>query len=441
MLQAGFSRVDISPDIGVQLAGFPDAIRRNIGVHDPLYATTAVLSDGNEAVCLISLDLLWYHKRDVASIRELITKQIGIPTDHIMICCTHTHSGHIAASFGNFTPQQLEAMPTETEIAALNIRIANSAVEAYRRLSPAVFGTGKQVCGMEVGIGGNRRDPINGVVDPALQILAVRDQTGVLLGCVVKYALHPSTMHEDNLLVSADYVGYLRQTVEAAYPDAYLLFLQGTSGDQSNRHTRVFQGFAEAERIGHALGCAIIDLLEQIAFTAAGSITAAQAQITLPLRELPTAEEAVCAVSNAKAAFEQLKAAEQTEPIKLRRAEVALFGAECLASYVQRMTDPIGYTQLTAELPAEVQVIRWNDMAIAGVQGELFAAYGLKLRQASPFSSTMVVTLANGGLPGYVCTEEAYQEGGYEVGSSLLSPEAGQLLTEAAVALLRQIKG
>ncbi len=439
MLQAGFSRLDISPEIGVQLAGFPDVLRKNTGIHDPLYATAAVLSDGSETVCLISLDLLWYHKRDVGVIRRLIEKQTGIPAGNIMICCTHTHSGHIAASFAEFTPQQLEAMPTAEEIQVLNARIAGSAAEAYHRLRQAELGVGTQICGSESGIGGNRRDPLGGAADPLLQLLAVRDKSGILMGCIVKYALHPSAMHEDSTLVSADYVGYLRKAIENQYPGAYVLFLQGAAGDQSNRHTRVCKGFAEAERIGTVLGNAAAGLIQEINFTGEGTLSVVQTETALPLRRLPSAEEAVSRVREARVRYDSLRAAGTATPAELRRAEVEMFGADCLAGYVKRMADPAGREQLTAELPAQVQAIRWNDMAIVGLQGELFVEFGLEIQKASPFPDTFVVTLANGGLPGYVCTRAACQEGGYEVGSSLLAPEAGEILTKTAQKLLQKV--
>lgn len=439
MLRAGFSRLDISPDIGVQLAGFPDVLRKNTGIHDPLYATTMILSDESETVCLISLDLLWYHKKDVAAIRRLIANQTGIPAGNIMICCTHSHSGHIAASFAEFTPQQLEAMPTAEEIQALNARIADSAVVAYHRLSQVELGSGVRICGSESGIGGNRRDPVNGMVDPSLQLLAVRDKNKRLIGCIVKYALHPSTMHEDNTLVSSDYVGYLREAIKKTYPDAYVLFIQGTAGDQSNRHTRVYKGFAEAERIGTVLGNAAVDLIGKIDFTEQGLLAVAQTETILPLRRLPSLEEAASCIKKRKAVYDNLKNSDTATPAELRRAEVEMFGADCLAGYVRQMADPVGREKLTAELPAEVQAIRWNDMVIVGIQGELFVEFGLDIQKNSPFSKTFVVTLANGGLPGYVCTEEAYRTGGYEVGSSLLAPDAGDILVKTVQKLIQKI--
>ena len=50
------------------------------------------------------------------------------------------------------------------------------------------------------------------------------------LATVVNYACHPTTLAWDNTLISPDYVGAMREVVEAA-TGGPCLFLQGASGD------------------------------------------------------------------------------------------------------------------------------------------------------------------------------------------------------------------
>jgi hypothetical protein len=38
---------------------------------------------------------------------------------------------------------------------------------------------------------------------------------------------------------------------------------------------------------------------------------------------------------------------------------------------------------------------------------------GMKIKEQSPYSNTIIVTHSNGST-GYICTDEAYKEGGYE---------------------------
>lgn len=437
MLQAGFFRIDISPERGIQMAGFPDVIRRCTGVHDPLYATAACLSDGDTSLCILSLDLLWYHKKHIARIRRMIAEKTAIPFENILICCTHTHSGHLHASFAEFTPEQLAEMPSEEYISALDGRIAGCAVSAYEALCPAQLGEGSIRCGLESGIGGNRRDPVNGAVDPLLTALSFRREDGSVAGCVVRYSLHPSAMHEDNTLASADYVAWLREKLETAYPGCRVLFLLGTAGDQSNRHTRVYQGFAEPERMGNILGDAACQLLSGLTYADASLATAGN-EIDLTLRSLPSEEVCLARCQATRTELARLKDAEVTGA-ELRKAEVEMFGADCLLGYVRQMATPAGAEKLRAELPAEVTVFRIGQTCLVGTQGELFVEFGLRLRAESPFPSTHMVTLAGGGLPGYVCSPAAYREGGYEVGSSLLSPEAGDQIVEEALRLLKTL--
>ena len=65
MLKAGMMSVDISPEQGEELAGYPHYPRNNTGVHDPLYGACMYLSNGKEEVALVTLDLLFFSKKHV----------------------------------------------------------------------------------------------------------------------------------------------------------------------------------------------------------------------------------------------------------------------------------------------------------------------------------------------------------------------------------------
>ena len=71
-----------------------------------------------------------------------------------------------------------------------------------------------------------------------------------------------------------------------------------------------------------------------------------------------------------------------------------------------------------------------------GLPGELFVEYGLEIKRRAPDGRVFVISLANGELQGYIVTPGA---SGYESGLSLFAPEAGRLLVDAAVGLVRQV--
>ena len=112
------------------------------------------------------------------------------------------------------------------------------------------------------GIAHNRRHP-EVPIDPALQMIAFTGPNGSLTACLLQFPCHPVVLGADNRMISADYQGFARKSLEAHAPGSVVLFLTGAAGDVNTGHTATssyFQGsspkrtFAEAERIGEALG-------------------------------------------------------------------------------------------------------------------------------------------------------------------------------------------
>jgi hypothetical protein len=62
---------------------------------------------------------------------------------------------------------------------------------------------------------------------------------------------------------------------------------------------------------------------------------------------------------------------------------------------------------------------------------------GLAIKQNSPFKQTMIAELANGSV-GYIPTRVAYPQGNYEVVSARCAEGSGELLVDAALAMLRE---
>jgi hypothetical protein len=91
---------------------------------------------------------------------------------------------------------------------------------------------------------------------------------------------------------------------------------------------------------------------------------------------------------------------------------------------------------------AELMSIRIDDVAIISIPGELFCNLGKQIKAESGFETTFVTTLSNGCV-GYLPTLEAFDGGGYEtdlVRSSKLIPEAGNMVVEKAVELLKSMR-
>jgi hypothetical protein len=115
----------------------------------------------------------------------------------------------------------------------------------------------------------------------------------------------------------------------------------------------------------------------------------------------------------------------------------------------QRFVDPAIYDRTIPDLAAtirerggvhraEVQVLRLGEAALVSVPGEIFCEYGLRIKERAHPARAMVVSCANGRV-GYIPTRAAFARGGYETTfgpSSMLAPEAGEWIEDAAVALI-----
>jgi hypothetical protein len=64
----------------------------------------------------------------------------------------------------------------------------------------------------------------------------------------------------------------------------------------------------------------------------------------------------------------------------------------------------------------------------------MFVEFGLAVKDKAP--NTYVIALANGELQGYVVTERAAHEGGYEASNAILGPTSGRLLVATTLGLL-----
>ncbi len=65
-------------------------------------------------------------------------------------------------------------------------------------------------------------------------------------------------------------------------------------------------------------------------------------------------------------------------------------------------------------VPIRLSLLVINDMAVAGVSGEVLTNIALRLKRESPFNRTVMVTHANGSS-GYLADDAAYDQVSYEI--------------------------
>jgi hypothetical protein len=287
-------------------------------------------------------------------------------------------------------------------------------------------------------VGTNRRDP-QGPADPEAPVLVVKErQSDRTIAAMLVYAMHPTVLREDSSVVSADFPGMARQYLQRSVfrSEVPVLHHTGPAGNQSPRHSITGTTVAEAERLGEMLGRAVEAALPGLILHEELPIACAQSFLDLPTRGMPPLDAAERSLADAADHLERLRAEGAPWQI-VRKAEVDWFGAAETVTLSKAALD--GRLQATAAacLPAEVQVITIGPWAFAAWPGELFVEYGLAARHARP--GLYVISLANGELQGYIATEQAVEEGGYEATNCLFDPVTGQLFVQETQRLLTQL--
>jgi hypothetical protein len=407
--------------------------RFSTGINDPLLSSALYLSDGLTSLLFIANDIIFVPKPTAARVRARIQEATGVPAENILVSATHTHSGPSTVDYASLADDPTVPKVDPRYLARFEDGIVAAATAACQSARPAELG----LAVAQARVGTNRRDP-GGPADPQVPVLLVREAgAGSPIACMLIVSMHPTVLREDSMVVSGDFPGlarrYLQQHVLGA--DCAVLHHTGPAGNQSPRHVVQANTVAEAQRLGETLGQAVAGILPEIAFAQDVTLQSRQALIELPRRAFPAPAAAEEKVAHAVRNLEQLRqggAPRQT----VRGAEVDWFGAEETARLARLAADGGLAVYHDACLPAEVQALQVGPWAFVGWPGEIFVEYSLRVKGERP--GTFIISLANGEFQGYITTEQAAAEGGYEASNAIFAPQSGHVLVEATLQVLRE---
>jgi neutral ceramidase len=432
-LRAGAAEVDITPTDSQFLFGYPHVERYSTGVHDPLLASALILESGGSYAAFVTCDIIFVDKDLVASARARIAAATDLRAADVLISATHTHSGphtvdHVSNEGDPIVPKASVAYRKRLEAG-----IVEAAVTAFGRLAPA---RASFAVADATGVGTNRRS-VDGPADPDVPVLLVETPAGEPVAGMIVCSMHPTVLHEDSTLVSADFPGYARSFLKRHRlgSSTPVLYHTGPAGNQSPRHVTKANTFAEAERLGEIVGRGVVEALKLASpIGDEARIEVRSEAVELPTKRFPAPEVAEAALAAAAAKLARLRSDPTATKQAVRSAEVDWFGAEETVTLARAAAQ--GRTEAAARkrLPAEVMTVRIGAWAFVGLPGELFIEYSLEIRRRCP--GAFVISLANGELQGYIVTAESAAEGGYEASNALFDHTAGDILTATARRLL-----
>ena len=431
-LQAGAAVTDLTPKRSVFLFGYPHIARDSTGVHDPLQCAALYLRGDEAEALFLANDLIHISKQITSEVRRAITAATGVPEHAIMVTTTHTHSGPVMVDHvSNAADATVPRADPEYVAWAIGQMVA-AARAAFESAQPAEIGF---VVAQAHGVGTNRHDP-KGPADPEVPVLIVRALEGrSTIAAMLVYSMHPTVLHEDSTLISADFPYFTRRYLQehALGATCPVVYHNGASGNQSPRHVTLGNTFAEAQRLGELLAQAIAKVVPAAEFVRESRIAARRKFVELTLRTMPPNEAAQRALTAARERFTKLKR-DGAPRADVRTAECDVFGAEETAELAHAAVDGRLAAAARECSPAEIQLIEIGPWKFVSWPGEFFVEYALEVKRRAP--GTFVITLANGELQGYVVTAEADAKGVYEARNALFAPTNGPRVVEATLALI-----
>ena len=436
IIKAGAAIEEITPHDSQFLYGYPYVERMSEGAHDPLTCTALYLDNGKKKVFFITHDILYLNKEQVAAIRSGISAATGVPAGDIMVSVTHTHSA--PTPFDVVISRNDKVVPhyDEEYMKFVVAQSVKAGVKAFESAREAEIGF---VMGDATGLGTNRHDPA-GPRDMQVPTMLVRGLDKKYICAMLVVCMHPTVLHEDSRLCSADFPHYTRELLrkELLGEGCPVAYFTGTSGDQSPRHVTHGNNFSEAQRLGEIVAASVIaKAAEGVVFDRSLDIAVAGKNLELPRRNMPSVEWATANRDRAKAHFEALKADPAADKRETRTAEVDWFGSEealLLATLAANHELEDVYASC---LPVELQVIKVGDHSFAAWPGEIFVEFGLALKSAC--RNVSLIGYANGDLQGYVVTREAVEKRYYESGNSFFDVSAGYTMLDETIKLIEKL--
>lgn len=93
-LRAGSARADITPAMGIQLAGDIGRVRPTEEIRERLYAGALALESGDTRLCLVSLDLLGISTEWANEIRARAARRFGLDPARVILHVVPHHAPH-----------------------------------------------------------------------------------------------------------------------------------------------------------------------------------------------------------------------------------------------------------------------------------------------------------------------------------------------------------
>ena len=402
MLKVGFARVNITPPLGIPIAGYYQ-LRLADKVLDELEASALALYDGKETALVYSIDLLEIKSECSEPILDFLSEELSVKKESIFLACTHTHTG----------PQldgEAEPQLRREYISFLKRRLRDAGHLALSDLKDARMGWGVSRAEniafirrfrMKDGTIHTNPGAFNpetvcpvGEVDDRVSVVRF-DRDGGESVVVAHFAVHPDTI--GGCVISADWPGFARRTLEKALDNVKCLVLNGAIGDVNHVNTNpvggymndlapdfddCVRGYGHSRHMGRAVAGAVMQVYDKVAYESDTRVGALQSRLACPSNrpkpeDLPGAER-ICALHNAG-----------------RDDEIPFTGMQ-LTTVVAEAERMLALKDGPDAFTFRLSAVRVGPVALVGIPGEPFSQTGREIKAARGWALALPCCCVNG---------------------------------------------
>jgi hypothetical protein len=405
-LRAGAARVEITSLVKADL---PPTGKYE---HEKLYVRAIVLDNGTTRAALLGADTSDMYPAVWEQASAKISAELNCPVENIIMSATHSHSAG-------------SPMGTPGAQSPYMIGLTNAFVEAARQakaqLQPALVGFGTGPAYLNV-----NRDAIepttrlwsqapntNAVSDKTVAVVKFVKPTGEPIAAYVSYAMHPI----DAFLlgfITADFPGAMCRYVEQAFDDkAVVIFTQNASGDQNPLYLRPSTNGQASMRGIPITGYQLIR--EQVEGTFRNKAVPSKPIDPLVRDRLERFIESEGQILGEEVIRVMTLTTGTSDVVRIWGAQktVNCPGRKRLDN--AREGTAGSYTDADP-LPIRLSMIGIGNIALGGVNAEVYTRIALRMKSQSPLADTMMVTLANGRADtGYIPDDESYGHQTFQV--------------------------
>lgn len=394
-LRAGGGTVDVTPPLGIELAGFhraPGNERRATGVRQPSAARALALQVGSARTAIVAIDMCTASSAFSRQVRDRVAADVGIPASHVRVCATHSHS------MPTFVPllqwggvnEDYATKCADACVEAVRLAVDDlAAAELYHGKSRAQGGNSNRTSKdwrTEEAFASDSTDA-NRWLDTAVQLMRF-ERSGKPDLLWYHFSSHPVCYADGES--GPDWVGLVAQRVNEKHGVAPG-FLQGHCGDVNPGDGSQWIGDADAT------ADAVADAVDR----------ALAASIRIPVTEMRMQS------SSFEAPLDLNRFKEEIDRYRTNPADCAA-GEYVDSGFAKSWFDLAEQWDFTRGSHASpIAAMRLGEVSLAFHPAELYSYYGLRIQQDSPTPHTISVGYTDDFI-GYLTDPRAYEAGEYE---------------------------